>query len=184
MQDLTGVVYIHLHPTDTLKMNLHFTDKLGIAHQIDLDKIDFVLQRKAEPSLSRIQRLMQTRDFDGAKRSISSLVTLIVERCKRGISDKDSSIDTNCGFLGKDAVKIDVGRLGREINVATSSRCKEELVKILTPFKEWLAFRYPDLAKDLDNELAKALDSFTCTKHPELKSSFEEETHALQALRI
>lgn len=179
LQDLTGVVYIHLHPTDTLKMNLHISDKLGITHQIDLDKIDFVLQRKAEPPLSRIQRLMETRDLEGAKRSISSLVTLIVERCKRGISDKDSSIDTNCGFLGNDAIKIDVGRLGRDINVATSDRCKEELVKILTPFKEWLAFRYPDLAKNLESEIAEALDSFTCKKHQEHKSSFEEEIHAL-----
>lgn len=161
LQDLTGVIFVHLNPTSSLQKKLHIIDKLGIAHQIDLDKMDFILQKKAEHVHKRIQRQMQNQDIEGAKHSISSLVTMIVERCKRGVSDRDSSIDTNCGFLDGAAIKIDVGRLGFDKSTATSANCKAELISIAAPFKEWLSSRYSELAKHLDQECVKAEEPFT-----------------------
>lgn len=161
LQDVSGVVFVHLNPTSSLQKKLKITDKIGITHEIDLDKVDFVLQKKAEHVHARIERLMKAGQIDKAKESITALVELILTRCERGLNDRDPSIDTNCGFLEDRAIKIDVGRLQIDPTFCSPKIAVEQVVKITEPLGEWLRPRYPALAEHLNQEWQRVKNQYS-----------------------
>ncbi len=148
----TALVYVHLNKTSHLNKTLTFIDKFKMEHQIDLDKTDFILQRRAELVHDKIDRQVAAGDLEGAKRTISSVVDLIVIRCKKGYSDKDPNIATNCGILGDRAIKIDVGRFAIDPNMAKPLYYKPELYGLVRPLRHWLN-KYPELAQHLDEKV-------------------------------
>jgi hypothetical protein len=153
----TALVYIHLNKTSHLKKNITFVDKFNMKHVIDLDKTDFILQRRADLVHDRINHQMATGDIEGAKKTISSIVHLIVTRCKKGYLDKDPNIATNCGILGDRAIKIDVGRFAIEPLMRKPLFYKPELLHLTHPFNRWLSQKYPELAKHLDHEVLQVI---------------------------
>ena len=110
LQDETGLIYVHLNKTDAWKRKIRLIDRLNIEHRVDVDTLDFVIQKRAELVYERIIREMQAGDRRAAEKSISQIIALIVTRCQKGYHDRDPNIRTNCGFIGDHAVKIDVGR--------------------------------------------------------------------------
>ncbi len=155
----TALVYIHLNKTNHLKKSISFVDKFKMEHVIDLDKTDFILQRRAELVHDKINRQMAAGDIEGAKKTITGIVNLILIRCKKGYSDKDPNIATNCGILGDRAIKIDVGRFANDPLMQKPLFYKPELFHLVRPFRQWLSPKYPELAKHLDNEVFKAVIS-------------------------
>lgn len=110
LKEQTGIIYSHLNKTSHLQKKLAITDRLYIKHHIDLDKLDFIVQKRAEPVYDRINSLMTSNDIQAAQNALKSIFTLISTRCEKGFRDRDPNIRTNCGFIGSQAVKIDVGR--------------------------------------------------------------------------
>lgn len=53
LQEETGVLYVHLNPTQHLFAPIHLIDKLGMRYEVPADKMGFILQRKASPSCRR-----------------------------------------------------------------------------------------------------------------------------------
>lgn len=157
----TGVVYIHLNPTSHLQKKLTLIDKRGKSHRVDLDSIDFVVQKKADLVYDRISLLMEQKEIDKAQKAIDSIVDLIVSRCERGYHDRDPNVRTNCGFLGERAIKIDVGRLMHDESVKEPARIKQELLRITSPFQTWLSQNHPELTEHLNTKVESALHSLT-----------------------
>lgn len=153
----TALVYVHLNKTSHLKKTITISDKFKLEHKIDLDKTDFILQRRAQLVHDKIDQQMAAGDIAGAKRTISSIVDLIVTRCKKGYTDKDPNIATNCGILGDKAIKIDVGRFGLEPLMANPLFYKPELFHIVQPFHKRLSEKYPELAKHLDEKVFQVI---------------------------
>jgi hypothetical protein len=153
----TALVYVHLNKTSHLNKNITFIDKFKMEHKIDLDKTDFILQRRAQLVHDKIDQQMAAGDLNGAKHTISSIVDLIVTRCKKGYSDKDPNIATNCGILGDRAIKIDVGRFALDPNMPKPLYYKPELFHLVRPFHKWLSQRYPDLAQYLDEKVFQVI---------------------------
>ncbi len=145
LQEETQLLYVHLNPTDFLKKTVFITDKLHIRHEILLDKLDFILQRRAEPAFDHIQRLMGQGKKKEAKQAILSLRTLIENRCRKGFKDRDPDIRTNCGFVGEKAVKLDVGRFERNNGFQDPKVCAEEIETVMAPFHCWIKTFYPSL---------------------------------------
>lgn len=143
LRDQTGILYLHLNPTTHLKKNLRIIDRLNISHQINLDKFDFILQKRAEEVNSHIENLMNQNRIGEAKKAIADLISLIQLSEEKGYRDRDPDIQTNCGFIGNQAVKIDVGRFLKKDQKYT----KSELEKILQPFETWINERHPILTK-------------------------------------
>ncbi len=158
LQEETGVLFIHLNPTQDLQKKLTLIDKLKIRHTIDLDKMDFIVQRKADLVFDRINALMKNGNLSEAKRHIDAIVELILNRCDKGYHDRDPNIRTNCGFLGEKAIKIDVGRLMKKEDSRTANSKWRELQRITGPFETWLQDSYPELGAYLSEKL-KALRS-------------------------
>jgi len=157
LQEETGVFYVHLNTTDHLKTQLQITDRLGINHLLDLDKMDFIVQKRAEKIHDRIIRLMEIGKTSEAKQAIGQVVDLITTRASKGFRDRDPNVRTNCGFLGDRAIKIDVGRFVRCPEMQTKERHNADLLQITAPFEEWLEEHYPELRPTLETYREGAL---------------------------
>jgi hypothetical protein len=103
----TGVVFLHLNPTDTLNRVLTVVDQQGNTHQIDSDTTPFVLQEKAELIFDRLEKLApQERE-----KAIQAVLDLVGRRVKKGYADRDKAVRNNYGFVGDRPIHLDVGRL-------------------------------------------------------------------------
>jgi hypothetical protein len=153
LRDETGLVYVHLNPTDMWKRKLTLVDQLKNAHQVNADTLDFVIQKRAELVYDKINRLIREGKEVEAEKAITQVVKLIETRCRKGYHDRDPNIRTNCGFIGERAVKIDVGRFVRQDEMKSTKVMHQELVRIVQPFKTWLTEDHPKLAQHLEKEL-------------------------------
>lgn len=157
-KDKTGLIAIHLSLTDQELPTINLFDKLGIAHRLPLGKIEFILQKKAEMAYPHIVRLMNENDLEGAKRALDEIVELAAYFPKQGVRDLDPNIETNCGFIGNQAIKIDVGPLIRDEREHTA--IQKRVSKASMQLKRWLNERYPELASYLDAQTSlKTKDS-------------------------
>jgi hypothetical protein len=153
----TALVYVHLNKTSHLNKSITYIDKVKMEHKIDLDKTDFILQKRAELVHDKIDRQIAAGNLEGARHTISSIVDLIVTRCKKGYLDKDPNIATNCGILGDKAIKIDVGRFAVDPCMKKSLFYKPELYYLVRPFRKWLNEKHPELVAHLDDEVFQVI---------------------------
>ncbi len=153
----TALIYLHLNKTDYFKRPVTLVDKLNLEHEVDLDTTDFILQRRAQLVPDTINAQMKAHDIEGAQKTISSIVDLIVHRCKLGYGDKDPNIATNCGIFEGRAIKIDVGRFYHDERMKNPLFYKPELFHLTRPFRKWLMHNHPELAPHLDAEVQKVI---------------------------
>jgi len=156
LQEITGILYVHLNQTTDLKKTLAIVDLLNIEHRLDLDKFDFIVQRRADMIYPTLSRLIDEGNSERSKQIIDQVIDLIVHRCRKGYEDWDSNIRTNCGLLNNAVIKIDVGRFIANKQMKSSEMCRSELLRVTTPFKEWLKDKDPALANYCDEAVAKA----------------------------
>ena len=157
LQEMTGLLFIHLNPTQHLKRHLTVSDRLHIEHQLDLDRFDFVLQKRAQMISPTISALIQQKRIDEAKQLIDQVVQLVIERCQKGLEDWDPEVRTNCGFIEGRVIKIDVGRFIPNEEMKTAQMCRRELLRIIEPFQGWLCHQSAPLADYCDEAMEKAL---------------------------
>jgi hypothetical protein len=153
LKDETGLLYLHLNKTNHLKKSLTIYDKIGIAYQLNLDQMEFLIQKKASLVFPSITHLVNTEGFDAAKEAISALIKLLVKRCEKGIFDKDPDLHTNFGFFDKIPVQIDIGRFRRVQEYRQSEDYRDELIRITDEFRKWLDQNYPSLSDHLLREI-------------------------------
>jgi hypothetical protein len=141
----TGLLLVHLNPTSDLKKELTLTDALGIEHHLQWDKLNFVIQKRAQLVPHRLLTLIQKGESEKAKEAVLALFNLVRVRCKKGFQDRDPCIFTNCGFIEGSAIKIDVGRLMKNEVMKEPEMIKKEVVRVTMPLKAWLAAYAPEL---------------------------------------
>jgi hypothetical protein len=154
LKEETALVYIHLAPTHHLKKSLTIIDKIGIAHQIDLDQTKFILQKRANLVYPHLNALMKENKVDEAKECLTSLIQLIKTRYEKGISDRDARLEDNFGFIGSIAVEIDVGSFSRDNTIKTPENTEHLLFQETLPLKTWLA-KHPILLEHLNSTISK-----------------------------
>lgn len=159
IKEETGLLYIHLNPTNDIHRKITITDKLHIAHTIDLDKTTFILQKKADMAYPYLHHLLEEQDVEKSKEAVNSICALILARSKKGIYDEDAKIHRNFGFIDNRAILVDVGRLKLDERRKIPSVQKEDLHKITEPFEKWLYGENPELAQSLSNSLKSIYES-------------------------
>lgn len=61
LQEHTGLLYVHLNKTNHLNKVLTITDKMGFEHYLELDQMEFLLQKKVQmlgPYIKELMRLV------------------------------------------------------------------------------------------------------------------------------
>lgn len=150
----TGLVYMHLNRTTSLNRKLQIQDKTGLHHTLDLDHVEFFIQKKAQLILPAIEQWMKDQQIDKAKQGLTNLVKLFYTRFSKGIDDPEQYLEGNFGFLGTEAVQIDIGhirKLQQPLAIA-----KEKVRRLLAPLKQQLQSNYPELDRHLETAFQTA----------------------------
>jgi hypothetical protein len=108
-KEQSGLIYLHLNKTHHFNRKATLIDPLGIAHTLDLDNTQFALQKNAQLCYPKFRQLVQEGNLADAKICIDSLFNLIRDRARKGIKDRDPHIRKNIGFIGNQAIEIDIG---------------------------------------------------------------------------
>lgn len=153
LREETGLLYLHLNATRQLQKKVTVIDKLGIAHEIDLDTTGFILQKRATLAYSQFEEWLKNGDLSSAKQGITSLMTLLNNRLTKELSDRDPLIRTNIGFIEDKAVFLDLGPFSKNVQPKPPQQARAEIRKITQSLHSWLVEREPGLALFLEEEL-------------------------------
>ncbi len=157
-KDETGLLYSHLNKTDDLHKIITIRDKLGIYHKVDLDKTEFLVQKRAVLASSKFQDIMNRGDTENAKKCIDSMVDLFIHRYHKGIQDKDPVIRRNFGYIEDTAIEIDLGSYFLDESIKNPENYKARLVEEMVNFQKWLSIHYPAFTPYLEEKISKELD--------------------------
>ena len=105
LKEETALIVVHLNPTKNLYKEVTVIDRQKRTHRIPLDRVPFILQKKAELITAKIA------NEENIERIRSAVLRLVERRCQKGFSDGDGEICRNYGFIGEECVQFDVGRL-------------------------------------------------------------------------
>lgn len=153
LKDETGVVYVHLNKSTDWKKFVTIRDKLGLEHQVDLDKTEFMVQHKAVMLCPAIRQLMEAKQLDQAILLIDKLLTMLLSEYARGYADNDHALMQNTGVLNGNPIHIDIGQFIRNGSVKAPKVYKQELYDKTYQFYLWLKGHYPSLAEHLRTRL-------------------------------
>lgn len=160
-QDLkkeTGVIFVHLNKTKDLEVCVNLFDRMFNCYRVDLDKYEFVLQKKAVLVRNRISSMMIKGDRNGALESIQALLNQVISQCKKGYVDRDSGEDHNYGFIGKDVIHFDAGRITFENTAKEPAYYQREVLREAKKLEEWLLDSYPELIGDVEEIVNSTID--------------------------
>jgi hypothetical protein len=105
----TGLLYLHLGPTDHLMSRVTLRDRLGSIYELDLDQTAFVLQAKTPLMIPLFKQRLAEGDREGAKAILRAFIDFVAFRAQRGIFNKDGSFLRNFGYDGGRVIQIDIG---------------------------------------------------------------------------
>jgi hypothetical protein len=149
LRNETGLLYLHLNKTSHLNQTLDLIDKIGIHHPIELDRYEFLVQKRAALSYVALQQWIDEGKISEAKEALTSLVQLLAKRALKGIHDKDPDLNTNFGFIGLESIQFDIGRF----KLRQTPHDPQELIRITDNLHQFLMQRAPELDEHLKKEL-------------------------------
>ncbi len=140
LKEETGIVYLHQGPSLSPLPTIAATDRKGRSHQIDLNTVPFVLQRRADPLYPALQEL-SSKELDLA---IGQFLTIIASRIEHKIGDGDHEVESNFGWRKGQVVHLDPGRLYFNEALWSPEKLKYEWWSATHRFRKWLEENYPE----------------------------------------
>jgi hypothetical protein len=129
MKEDAGLIYLHLNKTKHLNKKVKLIDRLHRSYTVDLDKVEFVIQERAELIFDRLKRLTKNRqEFNVA---LTEVMHMVHRRIQSGIADHDKAVSHNFGFVGNRAIQLDIGRIYRGYEPHDYDRILERIDKWL-----------------------------------------------------
>ncbi len=158
MQEESGLLYIHLNKTDktdsVLGHKATLFDKIGIKHTVDLDKMEFMVQKKATLFYPTLEKWLAAGQKEKVQKGIEQLLELFSKRRALKIADKDPDLKSNFGFIGEKPIQFDMGRFKRGENSSKKNESlRDEMIRLTDELKLWLKKRDPVLAEELEQKV-------------------------------
>lgn len=136
LREETGLIFLHLSPSNKLTHTARLIDKKGKEHLLPLNQTPFVLQRKAVLVSDYLDQLARENRTKEILEAIGRIEELFAKRLRLAITDENQTMDKNYGFIDGRPIQIDVGKLRVEPALLL---CKEkEERRILENFHSWL----------------------------------------------
>ncbi len=145
LREETALIALHLNKSRELPSQLTIVDKIGIAHTIDPNQYEFVLQKKAKLAYEEIERWVAEGREEKAQALLTQALALSKKRIDLHVFDKDPDFSTNFGVVEGKLVQIDIGRFSEKLESDP-----EELYRITRALKEHLSNHYLSLALKFD----------------------------------
>lgn len=153
LKEETGLLYLHLNKSEDLHLKIPVYDKIGVEHWIELDQMEFILQKKAEMVYPTLTNWIEKNDISKAKSALTELVQVLKNRFTKEIFDKDPDLNTNFGILNGHPIQIDVGRFSKDNFYSNKEVYKLEITRITDNLKQWLEESCPELSLHLQREI-------------------------------
>jgi hypothetical protein len=153
LKEEAAIVYVHINPTEHLKQKLQLVDKIGLRHELDLDRAIFLIQRRAPLLAPTLDEMMAASKEADAKALLDQLLTLFVSEYRRGLAEKELFILRNTGVLEGRPIHIDTGRFEWDQALIRPENYRSELRRKTLKLRAWLEERYPELSAYLDQRL-------------------------------
>ncbi|CAF23028.1 hypothetical protein [Candidatus Protochlamydia amoebophila] len=150
----SGLIYLHLLPTNFLNYKVTLEDKMGIIHKVDLDSVAFLIQRKGETLGNHLTSLLEQGNQEKAKQAISKIFTMYMQEYQKGIYDRDHSVIDNTGFIGENPFHLDAGKLTRDDLIKQRKFYKKDLEQVAWKIDQWIKKKYPDYYYSISSYLA------------------------------
>ncbi len=153
----TGLIYLHLNQTDVFHQKVRVWDRIGVAHTLDLDTTQFLLQHKAQLAPEKFLQLRRAGNLDEAKHCVDALLSHHKLCCTKGIVDRDPVLERNFGFVGDKAIEVDLGSYVKDPFTTTAAGMKKQLFFATLDFKQWMEKNYPELKDYLEEKISAIL---------------------------
>lgn len=137
------LIYLHLLPTNYLKLEARLVDKMGFERLIQLDDVVFLIQRKGETLRVRLNKLLQEDRLAEVEKAIDSIVAMYVSEYQKGIYDHDHGVLQNSGFIGDRPFHLDVGKLNKDERMRDVAFYKKDLEHVLWKIDFWIKNHHP-----------------------------------------
>ena len=158
LQKESGLLYVHLNPTREFRKKVLLIDDKDKEHKIDLDRIPFVIQKRAELFYVRLIKIKERGDHAEMRDAVRSLLQLVAERCKKGFADKNKTIVGNYGFLGETVIQIDIGEVVFDELLKDPSNVQREVLRIAKRLEYWIMHHAPEFTQDVQDEVRHFFD--------------------------
>lgn len=177
VKEKTGILYVHLNKTKGKHKPVVLVDNIGISHLIDLDKTEFVVQKKADLLIPHIHNLSTQNKTEEAKDCIDDFLNCILTLCQKGIRDYDRSLRNNFGFTEDGAVTLDLSSFGFDESIKNPGNYKKEIVNKIQRFSRYLRKYQPDLYIHCEKRLTEIMNFGNLSERSALTPIFENNLH-------
>lgn len=158
-KDITGLLFMHLNKTEDVRTVTLF-DGIGMAHTIDLNQTEFVLQQRAESLIAYIDRCVKEHKGEQVKRAIDSYLNCLLTLCKRGMRDIDRSFKNNYGILESGVViAMDISSFVEDPSLKRPGMYKQEIVLKSQNLARWLRKNHLDLLHYYEEKIADLIEN-------------------------
>lgn len=171
LQSETGVLYAHFNKTTEWPQKLIVYDKMGFKHELDLNSLEFMVQKRAKMLCKEILSYKKKNDLASGQSLIDKLIALLLNEYARGYADNDHALMQNTGVFDKQPIHIDVGQFVKNPIAADPAVYHQELFNKMWKFRRWLHEHYPELADYTDQRLEEAIGPSFAKLKPELNKA-------------
>jgi hypothetical protein len=155
LKNQTGLLAIHLGSSPKSGRTITLVDASGWKHNMQLDKLPFLLQYKKPILIDSFLQALKTGNQNEAGKILDALVAAITERASKGILNLDRRFIDNYGYDGEKAFQIDVGSFFKKPDLTLPDAREKSLRDSIDPVKEWLTELYPEMLNYLDLSINK-----------------------------
>jgi len=152
-----GLLYIHFNKTRDFKAKIKLIDNKGKAHLVDLDAVEFVVQRKAAKIYDYLGTLIRERKEEQLKLAVRSFLHLIAQRCEKGFVDHEIGIRNNFGFVDGEAVQFDCATLTRDNSMKYPMNFRKEVLEAAERLDFWAREHFTETSLLIQEEAQKVV---------------------------
>ncbi|MEN9344018.1 MAG: hypothetical protein RLZZ453_805 [Chlamydiota bacterium] len=162
----TDLIYLHLNKHREFREPLIVVDTSGLKHPVDLNRVEFVVQRKGEPIFEKLATLAMQKEERKFREAVRSFFSLIAISCEKGFASQHTLLENQFGFVEDRAIYFDCSKLCRDVSMKSPFNTREELIRAADQLNAWIMDLYPHLSLIVQEEAIRVIDqSFEAKEH-------------------
>ena len=151
LKEETALIYLHLKESNDLKQTMRIRDKIGRSFNVDLDQMEFIVQKKMTPLLPLLEANKNNAAY------IENIIDLVFDwtsmRIKKGVRNKNRRCLKNLGMLAGKVIEYDVGEFRINPELSEIEAQKIEIYKSTKNMRQWLEKNAPSTLSYFDAKL-------------------------------
>lgn len=153
LKEEAAIIFVHINQTQNLERHVTLIDKVGLKHELDLDRNVYLIQRKAPLLGPVLDQLVAEGKKEEAGELLGRLISLFVSEYRRGLAEKELFILRNTGVYQGRPMHIDTGRFEWDPNLTQPKNYAQELKRKTVKLRAWLQEYHPELVEDFDRRV-------------------------------